>query len=310
MAALLNHQPVLLDEAVQALSVRPDGAYVDATFGRGGHSRAILPRLSDAGRLLVIDRDPQALAVAYELAEKDPRVSVQPGAFGRLKDMVVESFGAACSGVDGVLLDLGVSSPQVDDARRGFSFMHDGPLDMRMDNSSGVSAADWLAQATEQEMAEVFWRYGEERNARRMARAIVERRQRESIRTTGQLAELAASINKKIQTKHPATRIFQAIRIHINKELEQLERVLPQAVDVLRPGGRLVVISFHSLEDRIVKRFLRRQAAGRFDRRLPVPVAVHEPVVRLVGKAIKAGSAELQRNPRARSAVMRVAEKI
>ncbi len=311
MAEDFAHHTVLLDEAVQALAVQPDGTYVDATFGRGGHSRRILQQLSANGRLLVIDRDPQALATAQALAAQDPRVRVASGAFENLDAMILGAFAEeGRDKVDGILFDLGVSSPQLDDARRGFSFQQDGPLDMRMDNRQGQSAAEWLATADEDEMSRVFWRYGEEKNARRMARAIAEYRSQQSLTRTAQLAEIAASVNRKYQKKHPATRIFQAIRIHVNKELEQVEKVLPKAMQVLKPGGRLVVISFHSLEDRLVKRFFKEQSStGKVDRRMPLAVNEKEPQLRLIGKAIKAGEHELAINPRSRSAVMRVAEK-
>ncbi len=319
MTSELTHQAVLLDEAVAALNIRPDGVYVDATFGRGGHSRRILQSLSAAGRLVVIDRDPQALTAAQALANEDPRVRVCSGAFENLDQLVAEALNANSNQqegeggmtVDGILFDLGVSSPQLDDARRGFSFMQSGPLDMRMDNRSGESAAQWLAHADEKEMARVFWRYGEEKNARRMARAIAEFRQQQPIERTEQLAEIAASVNRKHEKKHPATRIFQAIRIHVNRELEQVERALPRAVDLLKKGGRLVVISFHSLEDRLVKRFLRQQAStGPVNRRMPLPVNQKAPRLRVIGKPVKASEEELTRNLRARSAIMRVAEKV
>jgi 16S rRNA (cytosine1402-N4)-methyltransferase len=311
MAEDFAHHTVLLDEAVQALAVQPDGTYVDATFGRGGHSRRILQQLSANGRLLVIDRDLQALATAQALAAQDSRVRVASGAFENLDAMIQGAFAEeGRDKVDGILFDLGVSSPQLDDARRGFSFQQDGPLDMRMDNRQGQSAAEWLATADEDEMSQVFWRYGEEKNARRMARAIGEYRSQQPLTRTAQLAEIAASVNRKYQKKHPATRIFQAIRIHVNKELEQVEKVLPKAMQVLKPGGRLVVISFHSLEDRLVKRFFKEQSStGKVDRRMPLAVNEKEPQLRLIGKAIKAGEHELAINPRSRSAVMRVAEK-
>jgi len=323
MDAAYAHHTVLLDEAVDALNIRPDGIYVDATFGRGGHSRKILQGLSDRGRLVVIDRDPQALVSARKLAAQDPRVRVQAGPFDQLDRLIAaalseeenhngidEVTGKGPIEVDGILFDLGVSSPQLDDARRGFSFMKPGPLDMRMDNQSGQSAADWLAEASEDEMAQVFWRYGEEKNARRMARAISEYRQQQPLTETQQLAEIAASVNRKYEKKHPATRVFQAIRIHVNRELEQIEKTLPKAVAALKKGGRLVVISFHSLEDRLIKRFFKEKSStGKVNRRMPVAVNEKEPELRLIGKATKASAAEVARNPRSRSAIMRVAEK-
>lgn len=304
------HRPVLLAEAVAALNLRPEGIYVDGTFGRGGHARAIVQRLGPQGRLLAIDKDPQAVAVAREAFAGDVRFSMQRGTFAMLKEYV-----QACgwmSRVDGVLLDLGVSSPQLDDAGRGFSFLRDGPLDMRMDPESGISAAQWLATASEQDIASVLYTYGEERYSRRIARAIVAARGEAPIVTTGRLAAIVATANPAWEKdKHPATRSFQAIRIFINRELEDLQACLPQAVEVLAPGGRLAVISFHSLEDRIVKRFIRDQARGDvFPPGVPVTQAQLQPRLRAVGKAIYAGDEELKENPRARSAVLRVAEKI
>ncbi len=322
MASEYTHDTVLLNEAVEALNIRPDGIFVDATFGRGGHSRKILQHLSDNGRLVVIARDPQALATARELAARDSRVRVQAGAFDQLDRLLAAALAEDSDNgnesesttgqiaVDGILFYLGVSSPQLDDARRGFSFMKPGPLDMRMDNQTGQSAAEWLAVASEDEMAQVFWRYGEEKNARRMARAIGEYRQQQPLTETSQLAEIAAAVNRKYEKKHPATRIFQAIRIHINKELEQIENALPKAVAALKKGGRLVVISFHSLEDRLVKRFFREKSStGPVNRRMPLAIEDKQPELRLIGKAIKASSEEVAQNPRSRSAIMRVAEK-
>jgi len=303
-----EHAPVLLDEALAALAVRPDGFYVDATFGRGGHTSAILGRLGRQGKLLAIDRDPQAVVAAQALLGADPRASVVHAAFSRLAEVV----GDAGRPADGILLDLGVSSPQLDDADRGFSFLRDGPLDMRMDPGSGESAADWLARASEREIAAVISRLGEERFARRIAHAIVAARAEAPIATTGRLAALVSqAVPTREPGKHPATRSFQALRIHVNRELEELEKVLPQAVDCLAPGGRLVVISFHSLEDRMAKRFLRRASqddpawAG-----LPLVPPQARARLRLVGRAVFPGADEVARNPRARSAVLRAAERV
>ena len=302
------HVPVLAQEAVTALAIRPDGVYVDATFGRGGHSRLILDRLSERGRLVALDRDPDAIQAGEAL--KDRRLTLVRSAFSRL-GRVLEEVGV--TQVDGVLLDIGVSSPQLDDATRGFSFRFDAPLDMRMDPGSGLSAADWLASAAEGEISEVIRTYGEERFAKSIARAIVAAREKEIIRSTGQLASLiAATIKRREPGQHPATRSFQAIRIYINRELEELSDVLPQCVDVLKPGGRLAVISFHSLEDRIVKRFLRDESLGeQAPARLPIPASMLKPGrMKLVGRAQHASDAEVADNPRARSAVLRVAERM
>lgn len=304
------HRSVLLAEAIAALDIKPEGIYVDGTFGRGGHARAIMQRLGPQGRLLAIDKDPQAVAVAREAFAGDARFSIQRGTFAMLKEYV-----QACGWmgrIDGVLLDLGVSSPQLDDAERGFSFLRDGPLDMRMDPESGISAAQWLATASEQDIASVLYTYGEERYSRRIARAIVAARSEAPIAATGRLAAIVAAANPAWEKdKHPATRSFQAIRIFINRELDDLQACLPQAVEVLAPGGRLAVISFHSLEDRIVKRFIRDEARGDvFPPGLPVTQAQLRPRLRAVGKAIYAGDEEIKENPRARSAVLRVASRI
>jgi 16S rRNA (cytosine1402-N4)-methyltransferase len=309
-----QHLSVLLEEAVTAWLTRPDGFYVDGTFGRGGHSRHLLQQLAPAGRLLGIDKDPRALAAGEQLATIDPRFSICHGSFTELPEFL-HSYQAdpGFQGVDGILVDLGVSSPQLDDPERGFSFMQDGPLDMRMDTTRGLSAAEWLARAPEEEISDVLYHLGEERHSRRMARALVKARQEQPITRTGQLAELIKAANPSWEKhKHPATRAFQAIRIHINRELDDLKQLLTQAVDLLAPGGRLVVISFHSLEDRIVKRFMRDAARG--DAHLPqgVPFRQEElhPTLKLISKAVKPSAAEIQQNPRARSAVMRVAEKL
>ena len=300
------HQPVLLEEAIAALMVSPDGAYLDGTFGRGGHSARILDALSPAGTLIGFDQDPAAIVAASELAQRDPRFHFYPVNFQALGDRVEPAS------LSGILLDLGVSSPQLDEPSRGFSFSHDGPLDMRMNPSEGESAAGWLSRASESEIARVLRTLGEERFARRIAAAIVAARNQAPIERTGQLAEIVAAANPLWEHhKHPATRSFQAIRLHVNRELEVLQSVLEQAVDALAPGGRLVVISFHSLEDRIVKRFIRDKARGE---RLPpgVPVQYEPPsgLMRAVGKAILPGSDEIARNPRSRSAIMRIAERL
>jgi 16S rRNA (cytosine1402-N4)-methyltransferase len=302
----LDHAPVLRDAAIESLGIRPDGFYVDATYGRGGHAGEILGRLGDEGKLLAIDRDPEAEAAAALLFSGDARARFVRASFSDLSRHV------APASADGILFDLGVSSPQLDDARRGFSFMRDGPLDMRMDPESGESAASFLARADEREIATVISRFGEERHAKRIARAIVAARTAGPVETTGRLAGIvAAAVPGREPGRHPATRTFQALRIHVNDELGELERALPQAVAALRPGGRLVVISFHSLEDRIVKRFMR--AASREDPAfagLPQLPPAARPRLKPVGRATVAGESEVARNPRARSAVMRVAERL
>jgi len=304
-----QHRPVLLEEAVEALNIRPDGKYLDGTFGRGGHSRAILARLSGIGCLFALDRDPEAVAAGLKLMETEPRFRIAQGEFAEMERYVHE-WGVE-EGLDGILLDLGVSSPQLDDPERGFSFMGEGPLDMRMNPLQGVSAKEWLAEAPERELTRVFWEFGEERYARRIARSIVETRQKQRLETTGQLARLIErTIGRREKNKHPATRCFQAIRIYINDELAQLATGLARAIGLLRPGGRLVVISFHSLEDRLVKRTIREAARpGKVRRNIPQHPEL-EPVLKPIGKAIKPSATELSVNPRARSAVMRVAEKL
>ncbi|MBW9260818.1 MAG: 16S rRNA (cytosine(1402)-N(4))-methyltransferase RsmH [Candidatus Thiodiazotropha sp. (ex. Lucinisca nassula)] len=304
-----EHLSVLLQASVEALKVEPMGIYIDATFGRGGHSRLILEGLGEGGRLIGIDRDPQAVAHAEQLFAQDNRFRMVQENFAMLAE-VAEQQGVAGQ-VNGILLDLGVSSPQLDQAQRGFSFTQDGPLDMRMDPSRGVSAAEWLAKAESREIAQVLKTYGEERHARRIARAIVEARVEQPIETTGRLAELVSQANPSWEKgKHPATRSFQAIRIFINGELDALRQTLDGVIDVLAPGGRLAVISFHSLEDRIVKRFMRDQAKGDpFPPGVPVTDDQRQPRLRLVGKAITPDEAEISANPRARSAVLRVAER-
>ncbi|PCM43848.1 16S rRNA (cytosine(1402)-N(4))-methyltransferase RsmH [Marinobacter sp. ANT_B65] len=307
--AEFSHRSVLLDSAVDYLVSDSDGKYVDGTFGRGGHSQLILGRLGPSGQLLGIDKDPEAIRVAEVLADNDSRFGYFHGSFAELGRAVSD---AGWNEVDGVLMDLGVSSPQLDDASRGFSFMREGPLDMRMNPLQSPSAAQWLAHAEEREIADVIWRYGEERFSRRIARLIVERRKEAPIETTLQLAALVSeAVVKKEKHKHPATRTFQAVRIFINRELEDLEAGLQAAVDKLAPGGRLVVISFHSLEDRLVKRFMRDLARGpRLPKGIPVTAEQEASDFRLIGKANKAGAGEVSENVRARSAVMRVLERI
>jgi 16S rRNA (cytosine1402-N4)-methyltransferase len=303
----MAHATVLLNEAVEALHVKPDGVYVDCTFGRGGHSRLILDGLGERGRLIALDKDPTAVAAGRAIG--DARFHLEHSGFEHLGE-VLHKLGA--NQVDGVLLDLGVSSPQLDDEQRGFSFRFDAPLDMRMDTSSGQTAAEWLAAVDESELAEVIHDYGEERFARQIARAIVAARQERAIHTTKQLSDIVAqSVRTREPGKNPATRTFQAIRIYINRELEELESVLPQCVDHLKPGGRMAVISFHSLEDRMVKHFMRDMAQGdRLPKSVPIRAAdVPQGKLRLVGRAIYASVEEVAANPRARSAVLRVAER-
>lgn len=310
MSQEFSHITVLLEEAVTQLVTDPDGFYIDGTFGRGGHSARILSCLSDQGRLLAIDKDPIAVAEAQRRFGDDPRFSIAHGSFSELAELVAARD--MVGQVTGVLLDLGVSSPQLDDPSRGFSFQHDGPLDMRMNTAAGESAAEWINRATEAEIADVLFHYGEERFSRRMAKAVVAERAASPITTTARLASIITAANPRWEKgKNPATRAFQGIRIHINRELEEIETCLDQSLDVLAPQGRLVVISFHSLEDRIVKRFIRKHVKG--DEHLPAGLPFTQSMLnqRLhgVGKAIKASAAEVDANPRARSAVMRVAEK-
>ena len=304
------HETVLLDEAVEALAIRPDGCYIDATFGRGGHSRKILSQLGPNGRLLALDRDPQAVAAAAQM--NDPRFTLVHTAFGGMAD-AAKQVGFDVARVDGVLFDLGLSSPQLDTASRGFSFRFDAPLDMRMDTTHGQTAAAWLAEVDEKTLAEVIKDYGEERFAVSIAKKIVVARAERPLTTTG---ELAALVRACVRTREPgqdaATRTFQAVRIYINQELGQLALTLPQAFDLLKPGGRLVVISFHSLEDRIVKRYL-QAGAKPVEPPKGVPLTAAQlppPKLELIGRPIKAGDVEIKRNPRARSAIMRVAEKL
>ncbi len=302
-----SHTPVLAEQAVTGLNVRADGTYVDGTFGRGGHSRLILERLGTAGRLLALDRDAEAVAAAGAIV--DGRFRMLHGRFSQVAEL---AGGAGIATADGILLDLGVSSPQIDDPARGFSWRFDAPLDMRMDRGGGPTAADWLAQASQQELGEVLKTYGEERFAKQIAAAIVAARARGPVRTTRQLAALVAeAVPAREPNQDPATRTFQALRILVNQELEELSIALPQCVELLRPAGRLVVISFHSLEDRIVKRFVREAAQpGQLPARLPVRAReLPRPRLRVVGRAVKPDPGEIAANPRARSAVMRIAEK-
>ncbi|WP_067982826.1 16S rRNA (cytosine(1402)-N(4))-methyltransferase RsmH [Neptuniibacter pectenicola] len=311
MSQEFKHITVLLQEAVDALVQDASGFYVDGTFGRGGHSALVLEQLAETGELLGIDKDPQAIAHANERFADEPRFSIAHGSFAQLEQFVTDR--GMAGKVDGVLLDLGVSSPQLDDASRGFSFMNDGPLDMRMDTSSGESAAEWIARADETEIADVIYTYGEEKFSRRMAKAIVAKRQETPITTTAQLSKIIAEANPAWEKgKNPATRAFQGIRIHINKELDDLESCLDQTLDMLKIGGRLVVISFHSLEDRIVKRFIRKHVKGdeHLPRGIPFTNDMLEIRLRSVSKAVKASDNETQDNVRARSAVMRIAEKV
>ncbi|MBK8319840.1 MAG: 16S rRNA (cytosine(1402)-N(4))-methyltransferase RsmH [Betaproteobacteria bacterium] len=308
MSAGSTHVTVLLDEAVDSLAIKADGIYMDATFGRGGHSRRILSKLNEKGRLVAVDRDLYAIAAGAEI--KDSRFQLVHRAFGEIAEAAAE---AGVQNVDGILFDVGVSSPQIDDGERGFSFRHNAPLDMRMDTTQGETAAEWLARAEIKEITEVIRNYGEERFAFQIAKKVVVARLEQPIVTTGQFASLVRStVRTREPGQDPATRSFQALRIHINQELRQLEVALPQALELLKPGGRLVVISFHSLEDRIVKTFMRDQStADDLPKGLPLRAdQLPKPKLRLIGKMFKPTAAEIAANPRARSAVMRVAEKL
>ena len=306
-----EHQAVMLEQAVEGLNVRPEGIYVDGTFGRGGHSRRILALLGSGGRLIALDRDADAIKAGAAINDK--RFTLLHGWFGELHTLLAKTgVAVSASKVDGILLDLGVSSPQLDDAARGFSFRFDAPLDMRMDTSRGLTAAQWLAIADESEIREVIKNHGEERFAKQIAAAIVAARPQGNLGSTRQLAALVAhAVPAREPRQDPATRTFQALRIHLNQELEELSLVLPQCVELLNPGGRLAVISFHSLEDRIVKRFMRDAAAGaRLPERLPLRSReLPQPLMRLIGKAQRTGDDEIARNSRARSATLRVAER-
>jgi 16S rRNA (cytosine1402-N4)-methyltransferase len=303
------HLPVLHGEVLEALAVKASGVYLDATFGRGGHARSILDSLGPDGRLIVLDRDPQAIEVAKNLFGEDQRVTIIRGSFEMLGELAREH---GISALDGLLFDLGVSSPQLDEAERGFSFQKDGPLDMRMDNEEGMTAAQWLAEATEDEINQVLWRYGEEKHARRISRAILSRREEKPFERTADLAAVISSaVPRSRERKHPATRTFQAIRIHLNREMQSLESGLDAALEILAPGGRLCVISFHSLEDRMVKRFIRGHSrpdpvyAG-----LPNIPEHAQPRMKIAGKAVTASEQELNENPRSRSATLRAGEKL
>ncbi len=306
-----EHQPVMLAEVLTHLAIKPDGIYIDATFGRGGHARAILQRLGPTGRLLAIDKDPDAiLAAQQDPVFQDPRFVIEAGSYTQLASLATHH--GMMGQVDGILLDLGVSSPQLDDPTRGFSFLREGPLDMRMNPQQGISAADWLNTAAEADIAKILFEYGEERFARRIAAAIVQQRQMQPITTTSRLAEIVAKANPRWEKhKHPATRSFQAIRIYINQELEELPIVLEQSLETLKIGGRLAVISFHSLEDRIVKRFMQKQIKGdELPPELPITSALTQPRAVRVTPPCKPSAAELVANPRARSAILRVVEKL
>ena len=310
MTQQYSHQPVLLKEVLAGLSIEPGGVYVDGTFGRGGHAGAILAMLGPEGKLLAMDKDPAAVQSATQQFGSDPRFEIEQGSFAMLGRMVAQQH--LQGQVSGLLLDLGVSSPQLDDASRGFSFSTDGPLDMRMDPAHGISAAQWLQQADEQQISKVLKTYGEERFSWRIARAIVAARNTQPLQTTGQLAELiAATVPVREKHKHPATRSFQAIRIYINRELDDVIAVLEQVPDLLAVHGRMTVISFHSLEDRIVKRFIRDEYRGEQPpQEFPLAGMDYQPRMKPVGKAIRASDDEVASNPRARSAVLRIAERL
>ncbi len=311
MSEISLHTSVLLKESLEGLIQKPDGFYIDGTFGRGGHSSAILQTLSEKGRLLATDKDTDALnsSQAQQLLN-DPRFELVHSSFADLNEVLANK--SLLGQADGILLDLGVSSPQLDVAERGFSFMKDGPLDMRMDASQGESAAQWLSRVEERELTKVLRDYGEEKFARRIAGEIILQREENPLETTGQLAKLIEGVVKRREPgKHPATRSFQAIRIKVNRELDDLEQLLEHSVSILKPGGRLVVISFHSLEDRIVKRFMREQSRGVVvPRHLPMPLEQEKLNFKCIGKAIKASVDEVATNVRSRSAVLRIAEKL
>ncbi|MDD1630243.1 MAG: 16S rRNA (cytosine(1402)-N(4))-methyltransferase RsmH [Methylococcaceae bacterium] len=308
----MEHLPVMYAEVLQQLAIKQDGIYLDCTFGRGGHSQGILNLLGPGGQLLAVDRDSDAINSDYaQVMLTDQRFKLKHSCFSELESIVKNA--SLAGKIDGILLDLGVSSPQLDNPERGFSFLRDGPLDMRMDGNAGVSAEQWLASVDEKDLVKVLFDYGEERFARRIARAIVEKRAQSPIKTTRQLTELIEdAVPVREKHKHPATRTFQAIRIEINRELDELKAVLQQSARVLRQGGRLVVISFHSLEDRIVKRFIRDESGAKYNPgRLPIKeVDIAKGVLKARGKALKAGKQEISQNPRARSAIMRVAERV
>jgi 16S rRNA (cytosine1402-N4)-methyltransferase len=308
----VEHLPVLLAEALQQLEIKKDGIYLDCTFGRGGHSQGILNLLGSSGRLLAFDRDLDAInSERAQAMREDQRFQLRHNCFSEL-EKIVETEGLAGK-IDGILIDLGVSSPQLDKQDRGFSFLRDGPLDMRMNVNSGITAAQWLAEVDEKELVRVLFEYGEERFARRIAHAIIERRVDAPVKTTKELAKLIEqTVSLREKHKHPATRSFQAIRIEVNNELDELKAVLQQSARILTQGGRLVVISFHSLEDRIVKRFIRAESGAKYNPgKLPIKeIDITKGILKKMGKALKAGQQEVVQNPRARSAVMRVAEKV
>lgn len=308
----MEHHPVLFEESLLGLNIKQDSFYIDCTFGRGGHSIGILSKLDMEGRLLAFDRDLVAINSMFaESMLEDQRFTLHHGCFSELEKVVNEYNWTGK--VSGILMDLGVSSPQLDDSQRGFSFLRDGPLDMRMDESSGISAAEWLAKIDEQKLVDVLFEYGEERFSRRIAKAVIESRRQFPIQTTLELAQLIEKVvPKREKNKHPATRSFQAIRIEINNELGEIKKSLQQTVNVLKPGGRLVVISFHSLEDRIVKRFINNESGRKNNPgKLPIKeVDIEQGMLKKVGKAVKAGKLEVQENPRARSAIMRIAERV
>jgi len=308
MKARTPHFSVLLKEAVEALAIKAGGIYLDGTYGRGGHSAEILSKLGPRGQLYAVDKDQEAIAHAQLNFGDDSRVHICHQAFSELRSLIEKN--GLMGKVDGILLDLGVSSPQLDNAHRGFSFQKDGPLDMRMDTNTGISAQEWIANTDEKDIAHVLWKYGEEKKSRRIAREIVKEREQHDISSTAQLAAIISKcIPKKEKHKNPATRSFQAIRIEINNELKEVESVLHQSTDVLAPGGRLSVISFHSLEDRIVKRFMREQSQGeKIPKEIPV-IGTKLGPLKIIGKAQKATDKELDENPRSRSAVLRIAEK-
>ncbi len=305
-----EHKPVLLRESIDALSIDPKGIYVDGTFGRGGHSQAILEQLNEAGRLIAFDKDPQAIATAEEKYADEPRFSIYHGSFAELESYLTTQN--LCGKIDGILLDLGVSSPQLDDPERGFSFQQSGPLDMRMNDQVGINASQWINKAKEEDIASVLYEYGEERYSRRIAKAIVWARKDEPINDTKQLAEIIKQAHPRWEKKkHPATRSFQGIRIFINNELNDLDQCLLQSYRCLTQNGRLAVISFHSLEDRKVKQFFKQMAEGdKLPPDIPIIEADINRKMKLVGKKLKAGKEELMHNPRARSAVLRVAKKL
>lgn len=305
-----THQSVLLNEAIEALAIREDGIYVDATAGRGGHSQAILERLGPQGRLLTFDKDPDAISAMQQMFAHENRVEIIHGSFTLIEAKIKEKM--LMEKISGVLFDLGVSSPQLDDASRGFSFLQDGPLDMRMDSTKGQTAAEWLAKAKEQEIADVLYNYGEERYSRRIARAIVQARSQNPIQTTGELSAIVSKAHPAWEKgKNPATRAFQGIRIFINNELNDVSQGLEQALNVLATGGRIAAISFHSLEDRIVKRFMQKNSKGEeVPKELPLLPSALKIKLKIIGKRIRPTETEVSNNPRARSATLRVAEKI